>query len=244
MEPKHPHVSVLLAQLESLVDGPTAVLRLAARGPEAVQPLRRFLLEGRITSLFQPRCRAVDALAALGARDVLLEYLAHPRVVSDPVRRQSEDAVESAAARALAVWPSEEVFDVLLERARDRPLPGLVEALGTFRRVEAVPVLIHALEDDLCRLPAEEGLRALGQTAAPALTRAALSPWPDEGDESPSSLRRRRSAADLLAASPDRGDWLALRSLLLEDDPGLVLSACRLAARAAPPTTAASRPRG
>jgi hypothetical protein len=225
----------LVAQLESLVDGPAAVLRLVARGREAVEPLRRYLLEGRITSLFQPRRWAVEALTALGARDVLLEYLAHPRSVRDPVLRQSEDAVENAAARALTAWPTEDVFGVLLERARSRPLPGLVEALGAFRRIEAIPILVHALEDDMCRPQAEQSLRALGRVAAPALVRTALSPSPEAGDESPSSLRRRRSAAGLLADGSDTVDWLAVRPLLLEDDPALVVRASRVAARTAPP---------
>ncbi len=226
----------LVAQLESLVDGPVAVLRLGARGEEAVEPLRQYLLESRITSLFQPRCWAVEALAALGARDVLLEYLRRARSVSDPVLRLSEDAVESAAARALAAWPSDEVFTSLLDRARARLLPGLVEALGSFRRAEATPIFIHALGDGLCRLAAEKGLRALGRAALAPLIRAALSPRPEARDESPSSLQRRCSAATLLAeGEPEPVDWPALRPLLLESDPGLVVAAARLAVKIGPP---------
>jgi hypothetical protein len=225
----------LVARLDSLVEGPAAALRLVACGEEAIEPLREYLLTGRITSLFQPRCWAVEALAALGARDVLLEFLRQERPVSDPVERLSEDAVEGAAARALAEWPSDEVFSALLERARVRLLPGLVEALGAFRRVEALPVLIRALEDDLCRRPAEDALRATGRDAVPALIRTSLSPWPEAGDESPSSLQRRRSATALLGEGQvDSAEWPRLRSLLLETDRALVVNAARLAAKTAP----------
>lgn len=230
-----PEAADLVAQLESLADGPEAVVRLVACGGQAVGPLREYLLAGRITSLFQPRCWAVEALAALGARDVFLEYLRQERPVSDPVLRLSEDAVESAAARALVAWPSDEVFSALLERARVRLLPGLVEALGAFRRTEAVPVLVRALEDDVCRRAAEDALRTAAPGAVPVLIRAALSPQPEAGDESPSSLLRRRSATMLLAEGEvDSDEWPRLRLLLLEDDHTLVVAAARLAARLAP----------
>jgi hypothetical protein len=155
--------------------------------------------------------------------------------VSDPVLRLSEDAVESAAARTLVAWPSDEVFSVLLERASARLLPGLVEALGAFRWAEAVPVLVRALEDDLCRRAAEDGLRASGRDAVPALIQAALRPRPEPGDESPSSLLRRRCAAALLGEGEvDPGEWPKLRPLLLETDRALVAAAARLAAKIAP----------
>jgi len=231
-----PGAADLVAQLESLVDGPLAALRLVACGDAAVEVLREYLLAGRITSLYQSRCWAVEALAALGARDVLLAYLKQERPVSDPVLRLSEDAVESAAARALVAWPSDEVFSVLLERARARLLPGLVEALGAFQRVEAVPVLVRALEDDVCRRAAEDALRTAAPGAVPVLIRAALSPQPEAGDESPSSLLRRRSATTLLAGGHvDAGEWPRLRPLVLETDRALVVAAARLAARLAPP---------
>jgi hypothetical protein len=224
----------LVTQLESLVDGPVAVLRLVALGEEAIEPLREYLLTGRITSVFQSRRWAVEALAALEARDALVEYLGQGRLVMDPVLRFSEDAVESAAARALAAWPSEEVFALLQERARVRLLPGLIEALGAFRRAAALPVFIRALEDDLCRRPAEDSLRTLGRAAVPALIRAAVTPWPDAGDESPSSRERRRSAAALLAdLDTDRSDWPALRPLLHEADQALVIAAARIAVKTA-----------
>jgi hypothetical protein len=230
-----PEAADLVAQLESLADGPEAVVRLVACGREAVGPLREYLLAGRITSLLQPRCWAVEALAALGARDVLLEYLRQERPEPDPVLRLSEDAVESAAARALVAWPSDEVFSVLLERARARMLPGLVEALGAFQRAEAVPVLVRALEDDVCRRAAEDALRTAAPGAVPVLIRNALSPMPEAGDESPSSLLRRRSAVALLTeVYVDAGEWPRLRPLLLEDDHSLVVAAARLAARLAP----------
>ena len=48
-------------------------------------------------------------MAELGARDVLLEYLAMEEDITDPIVRQAEDVVKNTAARALAAWCSEDV---------------------------------------------------------------------------------------------------------------------------------------
>ena len=82
--PGEPEVSRLLARLQSLVDGPSAIEELAACGPRAIPPLREFLLSGRVASVPQPRMWAVEALARLEARDVLIEYLQAPSLVTDP----------------------------------------------------------------------------------------------------------------------------------------------------------------
>jgi len=230
--PVRPDLAELVERLESPVDAPDVTRRLIAAGAAAVEPLRRYLLSGRILSVFEPRRRAVDILAALGARDVLLEYLEQGREVQEPVLRLSEDAVEGAAARALAAWPDDEVFGAVLRRTQHRLLPGLVEALGRLRRPEALPLLLQALEDDLCRRGAEEALAVFGPSATAALIEAASSPSSSGDRESPSSLGRRRSAAALLAGGLATAEhWPALRSLLLEEDPGLLVAAARLATR-------------
>ncbi|MCC6362257.1 MAG: hypothetical protein IT165_01965 [Bryobacterales bacterium] len=68
-----PHV--LVDGLNSLLDGESAVSALIACGPAAIDPLRRFLLEGQPSGVYQPRRWAVDALAGLGAKDILLEAI-------------------------------------------------------------------------------------------------------------------------------------------------------------------------
>ena len=78
-------------------------------------------------------------------------------------------------------------------------MPGALEALGEFKRPEAVPYLVKALEDDVCRRSAEDALRKIGLPAEPDLVRAAITPGPSRDAEKPSNLLGRRSAVRLLA---------------------------------------------
>jgi len=207
---------------------------LISCGRRAIHPLREFLLHGKPSVVYQPRQRAVEALAGLGAREVLLEYLQQPKEIADAAVRMAEEAVESTAARELARWPSEETFRVLLEIAQERCLPGVLEALGEFRRPEAVPCLAEALGDDVCRRAAEDALRKIGSPAEPDLIRAAITPRPGRDAEAPSSLIRRRSAVGLLAERGIRKpQWPLLHSLLGEADAEIRIATFRMAARVA-----------
>src|SRR5579885_3446288 len=106
------------------------------------------------------------------------------RLIADPVARFGEEAVESAAARELAAWRTESVFRLLLDLAHERFRVGLIEALGEFRRTEAIPVFDRALEDDYYRSAAEQALRRLGPAARPALVLSAVTPLPNAVAES------------------------------------------------------------
>jgi hypothetical protein len=69
--------------------------------------------------------------------------------------------------------------------------------------------------------------------AKPQLIIAALAPWPDKDEETPSSLRRRTSALRLLAelrVSPD--EWRDLRPLTEESDPFMLAAVGSIAASA------------
>ncbi|HVB39170.1 MAG TPA: hypothetical protein VND92_11550 [Vicinamibacterales bacterium] len=216
----------LILRLLSLLDGEQAAADLVACGPPAVAPLRRFLLDGRPASLPQPRLWAVRALAGLQAWDVLVEYLRHPPEIPDAEVRFAEEVVENAAALALAAWGTEEAFRVLLEVAAERLRPGVIEGLARFGRVAATLYLVDALTDDFCRPVAEEGLRRLGPAAMTPLVTAVCTRRPSAADESPSNLRRRRSALRLLrdiGCGPEC--WARLRALLgdsMESDPQLL----------------------
>lgn len=189
----------LIEQLEDLHRGRRAAEQLAACGESAVGPLRDCLLNGPPSHIFQPRQWAVQALARLGAWPVLLEYLELPKDIPDPVIRFGEEAVENTAARALAARQTEEVFRVLLRLAGRRLLPGVIEALGSFRRPETADLFITALGDDLCRAAAEQSLRGLGAEALPALRAAARRGKGSRGRETPTEILRRKSAARLLS---------------------------------------------
>ena len=228
--PGDPEVRRLLACLQSLVDGESAIEELAACGPKAIPPLREFLLSGRIASVPQPRMWAVEALALLGARDVLVEYLQAPNRGVDPQLQFAEDAVKNTAGRRLRAWRDNETLEVLIEFSKKRNLPGVIETIAEFERPEAIPSLDRALEDDMCRIAAEDGLRRLGQAARRALVLSAVTPLPNADEETPSSLSRRRSALRLLTfIGVDQQSWAELRQLLAERDPELVARLAQIA---------------
>lgn len=229
------YIQRLVKSLESLYEGELGIALLAACGSRAVGPLREFLLCGKPASVFEPRQRAVRALVELDAKDVLLEYLRSPKYIDDPVIRLGEEAVENTAARALVHWPTEEVFYELLSLAARRPLAGILEGLAFFRRPEAIPYFISALGDDVSHRTAEDGLRALGETAWSALIEAVRTPDPSRQKEIPSSLLRRRRALRLLAEAALRGEhWPLLEPLLYELDHELAAGAGRIALQIAP----------
>lgn len=230
--PKRKDLEVLIRRLNSLQEGEEAAKELIAQGAPAIEPLRRFLLEGAPGVTFQPRQWAAQALAALGAKDVLMEYLKSDREISDPATRYAEEAVQITAARALKAWPTEDVVKLLLELAAARPQVGVIDALGAARRPEAIPYFIRALEDDVCRGAAEEALYQLGATAREALISAAITRVPPEQPESPSSLRRRRSALTLMRKMLlPRHSWQRLRPCLDDSDPAVVAAAAALSVR-------------
>lgn len=229
-------IQAIVRDLESLRGGPLAAAALVGCGPRAIAPLRKYLLEGKPRGIFQPRQLAVETLAALGARDVLLEYLRRSQTIVDPVVRFSEADVQSTAARALAQWPSEEVYRILKALADTRLLPGLVEALGKFRRVETIPYFLWALGDDDCRDAGEEALRNIGVAARPLLVEAAIAAAPSSEEEIPSSRIRRRKVLGILAdADISKAEWQSLRPLLDDRDREIAAIASRIALQAGTP---------
>jgi len=223
----------LVQNLNSLQEGESAVGTLIAYGQAAIPTLRRFLLEGRPGVVYQPRRWAVEALAGIGARSVLIEYLKQKRSIADAAVRFGEEPVENAAARALAArWQDEDTFQTLLEMSRRRAQVGFVEALARFRRAEAIPYFLHSLEDDICRSSAEEALRAVGPTAIPALVESALTRLPSTEEERPSSARRRAGILELLSEMDlTQQAWQSLRPLIDDSHGGVVIAASKIAAR-------------
>lgn len=223
-------VEMVIDRLNSLKDGASAVLELAGCGGKAVEPLRRFLLFGKPSGIYQPRQRAVEALAELGAKDVLIEYLTSEKEIPDPVDRYGEEAVENTAARLLAGWQDEDSYRVLLRILRRKALPGLIDAVGEFRRADAIPDFIAALGDSIARSFAEEALRKTGEAAHGALLDAAGLPSPSGDYETPSSLYRRRSALRLLAGlTLSAEDWGILSPLAVAPDPEIAARANQIA---------------
>jgi HEAT repeat protein len=107
---------------------------------------------------------------------------------------------------------------------------GAIETLGEFRRPEAVPELIEALEDDFCRSFAEDALRKAGELAHSALIDAARTPDPSGSNERPQSQRRRRCALRLLECLQlCNEDWCKVAALLHDSDPEIAARAGTIA---------------
>ncbi|MGC2223832.1 MAG: hypothetical protein WA624_16545 [Methylocella sp.] len=169
------------------------------------------------------------ALAVLEAYDVLVEYLNAPRAIADPVERVGEDAVINAAARALTGLHVARIFELLMSLAETRLLPGVVGALGRFGRLEAIPYLVEALAEDESRPAAEAALRNFGSSARQALLVAATQCSPPVGRESESSLRRRRSALQLLTEIGIQPEtWPVLRHLMQDQDAKILVLVCKI----------------
>jgi hypothetical protein len=167
-----------------------------------------------------------------GRPPALCDYLLRQKDIRDPELRLAEEAVENTAARELGHSQSEESFHVLRAVATSRKLPGAVEALAQFRRADAAPVLVAALESDFCRSAAADGIRLIRVAAVPYLIDSVRSPEPSRAEENPSSLRRRRAALRLLAEKEvDASCWPSLEFLLNESDEWLQSCAAKIAFR-------------
>ncbi len=221
--------------LRSLRDGDRGVAEAIACGKEAIPILRELLFEREPSGLFESRRRAVETLAALGARDVLIEFLESSPDIADPVERLGQDAVMNAAARSLRELRDPRALQLFLSLVRRRPLSGAVAALGGFQAPETIPYFIDALAEDECRPEAEVALRKMASRTHDALIVAALQDPTRQDRESESRLRQRRSALALLVQTGVRSnEWAALRNIMEDQDPKLVVLACRLCLACAP----------
>ena len=189
-----------VGQLKSLHDGDSGFLEVVELGPDVVPALRRLLFEPEPSGLHQVRGRAAEALAVLGAFDVLADFLRSRQPIVDPVERLGEEVVTGAAARAIARLRKEWVYRLLGDLAAHYCVAGVLAGVGSFIVRSSIEIFIRALSEDEVRLTAEAILRGFGRAVRPALIAAAL----DRGDarnperESESHLRKRRSALGLL----------------------------------------------
>jgi hypothetical protein len=205
---------------------------LVGLGAPAIEPLGEFLLQGKPSKVFQPRLWAVKGLARLGARNLLIAYLFREKEISDPEERFGEEAVESAAARFLAVWSDDDTYQLLLQLSERRLLNGLIDALAEFKTQETIPSFERALEDDFYRPAAENAFLKLGALAGDTLSRSAVTPHPNPSMETPGSLEQRRSAIQLLCSiGISATHWQILRGLIQESDAELVVEAATLGRR-------------
>lgn len=223
-----------IEQLRSIVDGERAMERLIASGPRAIPYLESFLLSEPPRSIAIPRCRAVHALGELGGCSTLISYFRSYKLPGNPQVLFAEDSVRSAAALELIRYPSEQIFEVLLDAARQRVTGGIISAISKFHHPKTVPLLFEVLEDDLCREEAKASLRQMpaasreyavlcvrGQTATHLLGVAAI--------------RRCRATLELLGEFGISADeWQDVQQFLSDEDPDIVIAAAALGLRFGP----------
>lgn len=238
MNARSQNVGRSVDKLRSDVECNAGLIEVVACGRSAVPALRVLLFAREPSGLFQARCRAIDALAALKAYDVLIDYLKADHAAADPIQRLGDDAVINYAAWAVARTREDSVFELLLRLARRPSLSGVIGALGAYGRVEAIPALIEALEEDVSRNVAEFMLRRLGTVAGEALVESACCRRPTPDRESESSRRRRRSSLSLLnEIGLGREAMPRLTPLISDEDDKVAVLACKLCLPYASPDT-------
>lgn len=229
-----PSLTAALLKIAALHKDADGIADVVAVGARAIPALECVLLERDPSGLHQVRCRAVEALGLLGAFDILEKFLQRP-AAGDPVERLGDEVVVSAAARAIARRKDEPTFHLLCDLAMRYPLNGVIGALGSFERPEAIPVLISALGEDEARSAAEVALAFLGTAARPALFEA-IDRFSSNNRRSESQLRYCRSVLSLLGNlkhCPDDVD--RLWPFITSADVQMSLLACRIALRNATP---------
>jgi hypothetical protein len=228
--PLRANLDELTSRLRSLHEGDVAVVEAIAIGARAIPVLHGLLFEGDPAGIFEPRRRAVQALAVLKAARVLKEFVAGWKPPADPVERFGDEAVLGAAARALGATLDDEAYAILAAVARRYLVREVIEALGYYGRAESIVILVATLADDFSRQPAEQAFRLPGQDAIPALIQTASRSVANlSGRESPSSIRRRRSALRLiLEVATTRELWDRLRDLVEDPDSEIAALACRI----------------
>ena len=218
-----------VGQLKSLHDGDTGLLEVIKLGPDVVPALRRLLFAPEPSGLHQARHRATEALAALGAFDVLADFLrlaTTDRRSSRALRRRGGHRCRgSRDSRLREEW----VFLLLAILAAHWRITGVLAGLGSFHRKDSIEIFVSALGEDELRLTAEAILRGFGRAVRPTLIAAALDRGDARSSESESHLRKRRSALGLLLEiGISTKKWRVLRPLLGDSDRQIALLACRI----------------
>jgi hypothetical protein len=196
---KNAEIEHAIERLKSHREGDEGLQEVVALGPVTIPALKKYVFARNPSGLYEARRRAVIALQILHADETLIEFLQIQRHIDDPIERTGEEAIINAAARGLMRSKRPEVFPLLQTIATRQPsLAGVIEALGSFESIEALPQFLDALLEDFSRNEAENAIRRLGPVATDALMDLLEYPKPTAENESPSSLRRRRSALRLL----------------------------------------------
>jgi len=199
----------LIEQLRDPTRSHRALLALLSEAESARPALAKFLRTSRPSTVAEPRLLAVEGLNILKGQEALdaLIEVATERLadIADPAVRLAEEAVCSAAARALADFPFSRARQTLLQLLSGKPLVGVAEAFEKLKEPRAAPSLVAWLADDFVAESALRALTAIGRAAVPFLLVALRHrPCGDRPEPGGSQRRRARILQQLAAlAGPD-----------------------------------------
>lgn len=193
-------VEATVARLRDLTRGEAAFGDVLALGEDAVPALERLLRDATAT-VYEPRCLAADALAALGEAGFAALLRAFNDSLDrdlDPVLLDAETVVLSRIAHHLGRRRDPRATETLLGALALRPFAEVARALGQIGDARAIPLIVECLYDDSARAAAMEALQAFGALPLRALMRVLAAPRIKNGFESASCVDARAAAAALL----------------------------------------------
>jgi HEAT repeat protein len=233
-----PGVQAAVARLLDLRTGADAFGDVLAFG-EAAVPALEALLRGRTVTVYEPRCLAADALAAIHGEQafaaLLRSFEDSLQRVLDPVLLESETVVLSHVAELLGGRQDPRSTALLLRALALRPYAAVARALGRIGDARAVPLLVECLYDGSARTAAVDALARFGALPLAPLTRALLAARVKNGFESASCIDARAAAASILGAMDCPAAQLPLAWALLDREPEVRLAAAEaLAGRTDP----------
>lgn len=223
-----PGVQAAADRLRDLRAGAGAFGDVLAFG-EAAVPALEALLRGPTATVYEPRCLAADALAAI--RDepafaaLLRAFEDSLQRVLDPVLLESETVVLSHIAELFGGRKDPRATELLLRALAVRPYAAVARALGRIEDARAVPLLVECLYDGSARTAAVEALARFGTLPLAALTRVLLAPRIANGFESASCVDARAGAASVLGAMDCAAAQLPLAWALFDREPEVRIAA-------------------
>lgn len=214
------------------------IKEIAALGNRAVTPLGQYLKEPPEV-VPHSRVAAVRALGLIGT-ELALHQLKNVLFIHEfneisAECAQSEYVVKNTIVEEMMrLSPNRPVCNFLEAFQRYR-LPAAIQAIVTYRILEAIPLLISGLEDDVLALRAAEALQQFRGDSIFALLQTLVIQHPSKEQESRVSLQRRILACRILGKLHAKEAVSALHQIIEEPEPNLAgVAAATLALLHAP----------
>jgi HEAT repeat protein len=214
------------------------IKEIAALGNRAVTPLGEYLKEPPEV-VPHSRVAAVRALGLIGT-ELALHQLKNSLFIHEfneisAECAQSEYVVKNAIVDEMMRLSPKSASCDFLEAFKRYRLPAVIQAIVIYRILEAIPLLVHVLEDDVLALRAAEALQQLGEVCVDALLHTLAITHPSKEQESRVSLQRRILACSVLGKLEAKNAVPTLNQMIKELEPNLAgVAAATLALLHAP----------